>query len=72
MLDYVDEMIKAIVVARKEAEEDRHGPYVDLCNILLKIVKEFEAKGIDYIVKYYWSWNPDREIANWRNELLNS
>ncbi len=40
----------------KRSGEDRHdGSMVDLANILLRIIHNFEHHGRDYIVEKYWN-----------------
>jgi len=39
---------------RSDAEADREGSLVDLANILLRVIHNFEHMGRDYIVDRYW------------------
>jgi len=68
MPDYIKDMIKAIEQARIEAAREREGSHVDLCNVLLKVTKEYKTKGRDYMLLHHWNSNPDREISSWRLE----
>ncbi len=61
-------VVDAVKEARKEADRSHSGGEVDICNVLLKVVKEWEANGKDWIFKHYWQANPDPEISNWRGE----
>jgi len=44
---YIDDL-------RFQANEEREGGVVDLCNILLKVIHNFQHRGQAYIIKRYW------------------
>jgi len=45
---YLKQVIKDVKIT---AEEDRDGEVVDLCRILLKVIKQYQHYGIDYVIK---------------------
>jgi len=40
---------------RVQANEEREGGVVDLCNILLRVIHNFQHRGPQYIVERYWN-----------------
>lgn len=66
--EHMELMVKAIEEARREADRSRAGSDLDFCNVLLKVVKEWQTKGRTWVIKHYWVPYPDSEISNWRGE----
>lgn len=64
----LDLVVGAIKEARIDTAKGNKGEEIDLCNILLKVIKEWKTKGRTWVFKHYWQTNPDPEISNWRNE----
>lgn len=63
----IDLVAKTIEEVRIDAARGDKGDEVDLCNVLLKVIKEWETKGREWVFKHYWLANPDPEISNWEH-----
>lgn len=68
MPETIKQIVGVIKQVRREADEGRDGPEIDLCNILLLVIKQWKEKGRDWVLNHYWVPNPDKEIANWRHK----
>jgi len=45
---------KFIEDVKFDAEDERNGSIIDLCRVLLRVIRQYQRYGIDYVIKKHW------------------
>lgn len=50
----LDEVKQAVQRLEQEGEDEHEGPKIDLSRILMRVIRNYERRGIDWCMEEYW------------------